>query len=138
MLIYSFFESTWTYKPLPAFAIAGLQSIDCQASRIALGSLDTVFNERAERGWLLETATAARRRLTGPDRLLDKWVTNYPTILRPRLDARRFAAPEPDWWRDMSLAELKSVYWGGEVAAEMVTAYLRPETQTLYVVPEHS
>lgn len=108
-----------------------------QASGIALGSVGTVFNELAERGWLLEAAAAARRRLTAPDRLLDEWVTNYPTILRPRLHARRFAAPDPDWWRDMSLAELRNVYWGGEVAAEKMTAYLRPETQTLYVAPGH-
>ncbi|UIF88048.1 type IV toxin-antitoxin system AbiEi family antitoxin [Cupriavidus sp. UYPR2.512] len=108
-----------------------------QASGIALGSVGSVFNELAERGWLVEAATAARRRLTAPDRLLDEWVANYPTILRPRLHARRFAAPHPDWWQDTSLAELKNVYWGGEVAAEKMTAYLRPETQTLYVVPGH-
>ncbi len=108
-----------------------------QASGIALGSVGTVFSELAERGWLLDAATAARRRLTAPDRLLDEWVTNYPTILRPRLHARRFAAPHPDWWQDTPLAELKNVYWGGEVAAEKMTAYLRPETQTLYVEPGH-
>ncbi|NUA29934.1 type IV toxin-antitoxin system AbiEi family antitoxin [Cupriavidus basilensis] len=60
----------------------------------------------------LEAATAARGRLTAPDRLLDEWVTNYPTILRPGLHARRFAGPDPDWRQDMSLAALKNTCWG--------------------------
>lgn len=118
-------------------------------SGIALGSVGAVFNGLAARGWLLETRAETRaeerRRLTAPDRLLDEWVANYPTILRTRLQPRRYAASSADWWQALPADDLATLnaYWGGEVAARAWRGDLRtevrpavqPETQTLYVAP---
>ncbi|CAG9187211.1 type IV toxin-antitoxin system AbiEi family antitoxin [Cupriavidus pinatubonensis] len=108
-----------------------------EASDIALGSVGTVFKELAARGWVLEPTIPQRRRLTAPDRLLDEWVANYPSILRPRLQGRRYATSDLDWWRTASQADLENSYWSGEVAAEKMTGHLRAEAQTLYIATEH-
>lgn len=108
-----------------------------EASGIALGSVGSVFQDLASRGWLVNASIAPRRRFTAPDRLLDEWVANYPSILRPRLQGRRFEAAEPDWWRKAPPTDFEHAYWSGEVAAEKLTGHLRAETQTLYVIPEH-
>ncbi|WP_439687251.1 type IV toxin-antitoxin system AbiEi family antitoxin [Cupriavidus oxalaticus] len=115
----------------PALLQATYREI-AQASGVALGAVGTVFRELAERGWLLEDPATRHRRLTAPERMLDEWVANYPSILRPRLQVGRFAAPDPGWWR---AAEMDSelAYWSGEVAAEKMTGYLQAEMQTVYV-----
>lgn len=105
-----------------------------RVSGIALGSVGAVFNGLSARGWLLETRQDERRRLTAPDRLLDEWVANYPTILRHRLNPRRFGAPAADWWQAVNVAELGG-HWSGEVAAAAMVGGIRPASQTLYVAP---
>ncbi|WP_454766403.1 type IV toxin-antitoxin system AbiEi family antitoxin [Cupriavidus campinensis] len=105
-----------------------------RVSGIALGSVGAVFNGLSARGWLLETRQDERRRLTAPDRLLDEWVANYPTILRHRLQPRRFSAPAADWWQAVNAAEL-GAYWSGEVAAAAMVGGIRPASQVLYVPP---
>ncbi|WP_155301104.1 type IV toxin-antitoxin system AbiEi family antitoxin [Cupriavidus necator] len=108
-----------------------------QASDIALGSVGGVFRELAARGLLLEEPTTKRRRLTAPDRVLDEWVANYPSILRPRLQVGRYATPDPDWWRAALEKVSGNAYWSGDVAAEKMTGFLQAETQTMYVDVEH-
>ncbi len=105
-----------------------------RVSGIALGSVGAVFNGLSARGWLLETREDEGRRLTAPDRLLDEWVANYPTILRHRLQPRRFSAPAADWWQAVNAAELGG-YWSGEVAAAAMVGGIRPASQTLYIAP---
>jgi hypothetical protein len=117
----------------PALLQAPYREI-ARVSGIALGSVGTVLGDLTQRGWLAEDA-GQRRRLTAPDRLLDEWVAGYPVILRPRLQARRFAAPDPDCWRNVSADGLAGMAWGGEVAAAAMTGALRPQTQTLYAAP---
>ncbi|REE91214.1 type IV toxin-antitoxin system AbiEi family antitoxin [Cupriavidus plantarum] len=130
-------------------------------SGIALGSVGAVFNGLAARGWLLETRTEApaeggetrpeartegraeeKRRLTAPDRLLDEWVANFPTILRPRLQPRRFAASAADWWQALPPEDLAALdaCWGSEVAALAMGAAtdlagLVEQRQTIYMQP---
>ena len=120
----------------PALLQASYRDI-AEASGVALGSVGSVFQDLAARGWLVNASAAPRRRLTAPDRLLEEWVANYPSILRPRLQSRRFEAPEPGWWRTAPPASFEHAYWSGEVAGEKLTGYLRAESQTLYVVPEY-
>ncbi len=104
------------------------------ASGVALGAVGTVFKELAARGFLLASNEARQRRLYATHRLLDDWVANYPSVLRPKLHARRFQAADPAWWKNVDLASLGAC-WGGEVAADRMTGYLKPATQTLYVKP---
>lgn len=61
--------------------------------------------------------------------------TNYPIKLRPKLNPRRFRAEDLEWWKNVNLTNLDA-YWGGEVAANKLTDYLKPATQTIYVDPK--
>ena len=63
---------------------------------------------------------------------MEEWVTHYPIKLRPKLVGRRFTAPTADWWRHQDLRQYHA-WWGGEVAAEKLTGYLRPARVIAYV-----
>jgi len=102
---------------------------------VSLGTAYNVLTDLAQRGYLIDKANSRRRRLLEPERLADEWAINYPTTLRTKLNSRRFSAPDPSWWKTVSLAEF-DVAWGAEVAAERLTGYLKPVTQTLYVRPD--
>lgn len=102
-----------------------------KAAKVALGTVGDVLTDLEERGYLAPEKPGPRR-LLAPERLQDEWVTHYPIKLRPKLNARRFTAPAPDWWREQDIRQ-HHAYWGGEVAAEKLTGYLKPATVTLYV-----
>lgn len=106
-----------------------------QVAGIALGAVGSVFEDLAKRGFLTKSEKKHGRRLLEPKRLLDEWIANYPTTLRPKLNPRRFRAADPNWWKEIELDDL-GAFWGGEVAAERITKNLKPVTQTLYVRPE--
>nr|WP_305909601.1 type IV toxin-antitoxin system AbiEi family antitoxin [Methylomarinum sp. Ch1-1]MDP4522522.1 type IV toxin-antitoxin system AbiEi family antitoxin [Methylomarinum sp. Ch1-1] len=63
---------------------------------------------------------------------MERWQVAYPEQLRPKLETGRYRAPDPDWWRKADLHNLHA-YWGGEVAADRLTHYLKPQTVTVYV-----
>jgi hypothetical protein len=68
---------------------------------------------------------------TNFDRLLDEWVTLYPSLLRESLKLGRYRATEPNWWTDM-LASNDEWMLGGESAAALMTKYLKPAVVTVY------
>ena len=105
------------------------------AAGVALGTIGDVFNDLNERGITVEGKLKGQRRLLEPGKLLNEWVTNYPTKLRPKLNLKRFIAQEPDWWKKAELTRYDAL-WGGEVAADKLTGHLKPATFTLYVRPE--
>jgi hypothetical protein len=97
------------------------------ASGAALGTITHVIRDLEARGLL---AGAQHRRVLDPKRLLDEWVTHYPIALRPKLHPKRFeSSPER-----LAHADLKSLgaFWGGEVAAERFTRFLKPAAFTIY------
>jgi hypothetical protein len=59
-------------------------------------------------------------------------VTHYPIKLRPKLNARRYTGHKHDWWREKEIRQ-HNACWGGEVAAEKLTGYLKAARVTLYV-----
>ncbi len=61
--------------------------------------------------------------------LLDRWITEYTTTLRPALFIRKYQVPND--WKNITLTPEKSL-WGGEPAADLLTGYLRPEEFILY------
>jgi hypothetical protein len=105
-----------------------------QSTDVSLGAVSATFSDLKERGHMMDPGSSSDRRLLDRRRLLDEWVINYPVVLRPKLNPQRFSAPDPAWWRNVRAENLEAV-WGGEVAAERITNYLKPETQTLYVEP---
>jgi hypothetical protein len=70
------------------------------------------------------------RSMLDPRRLLEEWVTHYPIALRPKLYPRRFEASR----EQLTQADLRSLgaCWGGELAAERFTQFLRPAGFTIY------
>lgn len=104
------------------------------AARVALGTIGPVMKELEARRYITretERTRAPHRRFLDPQRLVQEWVALYPAILRPRLDVRRFRAPEPAWTEGVDLQPYHA-YWGGEVAANRLLHLLVPETATIY------
>ncbi|MBY0502774.1 MAG: hypothetical protein K2X03_02615 [Bryobacteraceae bacterium] len=99
------------------------------AAKVALGTLGPVMKDLEGRG-LIRLNPATNRQLLDPPRMLQEWVTYYPTTLRPKLNPRRFHA-DPE---RLQLATIKKcgAYWGGEGAAERLTQFLKPEHFTIY------
>lgn len=103
------------------------------AARIALGAVGPIMAELQTRGQIAllpERGGTRRRRFVQALRLLQEWVTLYPTILRPKLHGRKFHAPEG--WTNDADAGRYHVQWGGEVAANRLLHHLVPRTATLY------
>ena len=98
------------------------------AASTSLGTVSPVIKDLEERG--LIRPDPHRRALLDPKRLLDEWVTHFPISLRPKLDAKRFEA-DTRLLRGADLSQ-DHAYWGGEVAAERLTRYLKPATLTIY------
>ena len=99
------------------------------AARVALGTVGPVMNDLEARGFLrLQTGT--ERNLLDPERMLQEWVTHYPTTLRPKLNPRRFQADPKQLHQANLIAQ--NAYWGGEVAAERLTQFLKPAHFTIY------
>jgi len=104
------------------------------AAGVALGAVGWVFFDLQGRGYITGGLRKRNRRLLEPGRLMDEWVTNFPTRLRPKLNPRRFEAPDQGWWQKAHLEA--GARWGGEVAAAKLTDYLKPATYTIYMDPQ--
>ena len=107
------------------------------AAGVALGAVGWVFFDLKERGHITGGKKKHNRRFLDAPRLFEEWVTNYPIKLRPKLNPRRFKAENPNWWQNTGLHNL-GAFWGGEVAADRLTNYLKPATCTIYIKPERA
>jgi hypothetical protein len=97
---------------------------------VALGTVDWIFRDLKEMGFLLELGKR-KRKMTNPLTLLKRWVEAYPEQLRPKLGLGLFKADDPDWWKDVDITGC-SACWGGEVAAAKLTRQLKPEKVVIY------
>lgn len=98
------------------------------AADVALGAVGPVVRDLETRGFLVERD---KKVLTNTRKLGEEWVTRFPDILRPKLFRCRYQA-DPDRLLALDLRAHHG-YWGGEVAAQRLTGYLRPERFTLYL-----
>jgi hypothetical protein len=101
-------------------------------SEVALGTVGWVMTDLTQLGNIVDMGHRGRR-LKEKKKLLDRWVTAYSEKLRPKLKIGKYKAPNPDWWGKTGLHN-QQAYWGGEVAADQLTHYLKPETITIYVM----
>lgn len=99
---------------------------------IALGAVGWGFNDLAARALTLGDGKKNNRVLIQQEKLIQEWVTNYPIKLRPKLNPRRFKANNLDWWKNLDVKKYEA-QWGGEVAADRLTHYLKPNFYTLYL-----
>ena len=106
-----------------------------QAAGVALGTVGWIFYDLNARGYITGGKGKGDRVLLERHRLVQEWVTNYPIKLRPKLNPRRFRAPITDWWKKVDVTKY-GAQWGAEVAAEKLTAHLRPHAFTIYLHKE--
>ncbi|MFH1703146.1 MAG: type IV toxin-antitoxin system AbiEi family antitoxin [Nitrospirota bacterium] len=100
---------------------------------VALGTVGWIMKELKDMGFLLDMGKRGQR-LTQKENLLQRWVTAYPEQLRPKQIIGRYRG-EYGWWEQKKLDPLKA-QWGGEVAAERLTHYLKPEIITIYTTTQ--
>ncbi|HEX3473277.1 MAG TPA: type IV toxin-antitoxin system AbiEi family antitoxin [Silvibacterium sp.] len=111
----------------PELAEAAYRQI-ARTAGVALGAVGPVVRDLEIRGFLVQRD---KKILTNKRKLLEEWVTRFPDNLRPKLFRRRYQA---DTDRLLAL-DLKAHhgYWGGEMAGQRLTGYLKPERYTLYI-----
>lgn len=104
------------------------QRMIAEETGAALGNIPQVINGLKETGYLLQkdrkTYTWERKR-----ELIDRWITEYETTLKPHLLIGKFQLPIP--WQELNLNNLDEA-WGGEPAGDLLTNYIRPEEYTLF------
>ena len=97
---------------------------------ISLGAVNWIMNDLKSLGHLHDFG-ARGRRLAARKELLKRWISAYPEQLRPKLTIGRFRTRHAhDWWKKAQLPS--DAFWSGEIAAQLLTKYLRPETVTIY------
>ena len=102
---------------------------------MALGTVGWVVGDLKEMGYLIDRGDRKHRRIYNYMELLDKWAEMYPGILRPKQVIGEFNKDVATDMRQVNI-EKYDAYWGGEVAGNEYTGYLRPEIETIYA-PEN-
>ena len=97
-------------------------------AKVALGSVGPALKDLEARGLI---SLAPPRRILNPRLLVEGWVASFPRRLLTKLEPRRFEA-DPAKLAKANLAAY-GAYWGGEVAAQRLTRYLKPAAFTIYV-----
>lgn len=115
----------------PEFLNAPYRDI-VQVAGVALGTIGRVFDDLTDRAFTTGGKRKGQRVMLERKKLIEEWTKTYPIKLRPRLNPRRFKAAKPDWWKELDITQY-GAQWGGEVAAEKLTGYLRPNTVTIYL-----
>ncbi|MBN2264582.1 MAG: hypothetical protein JW775_02090 [Candidatus Aminicenantes bacterium] len=100
---------------------------------VALGNIGGIIMDLKREGFLVDRGKQGFK-LIQKQRLLDRFVEDYPTRLRRKLLLGMFRGG-PGWWGRKPL-DLANAYWGGEVAAAIMTNYLKPQTATVYLKRE--
>jgi len=97
-------------------------------TNIGLGNIPQVFGGLKATGYLLPLNGKAYV-WENRKNLLDRWIEDYATILRPKLIKERYTLNGN--WQDIHFDTNKTV-WGGEPAADILTNHLRPEKFLIY------
>jgi len=99
---------------------------------IALGNINYIINSLKEQGYILQQGKKTLR-LTQKKRLLDEWILAYEEKLKPllKIGDYRFINGNDKEWEKIPITDYHT-QWGGEPAAKLLTAYLKPAKLTLY------
>jgi hypothetical protein len=105
-----------------------------ELANISLGSVGTIMQELIDLNFILKTKQTLK--LKNTKELLNRWITAYHDVLRPRLLMKqmRFVRPESyNNWKEIDLNQPDGVaFWGGEPKASLLTNYLHPGIFTIY------
>ncbi|MFO7869424.1 MAG: type IV toxin-antitoxin system AbiEi family antitoxin [Bacteroidales bacterium] len=97
-------------------------------TNVALGNIPQVITGLKETGYLIPLNN---KRYVWENRkfLLERWIMEYATILRPTLVKERYSFKRN--WQEIEMNNHTTV-WGGEPAADILTHHLRPEKFMLF------
>ncbi len=105
-----------------------------ELANISLGSVGTIMQELIDLKFILKTKQTMK--LKNTKELLNRWITAYHDVLRPRLLMKhmRFVRTESyNMWKNIALDETQGlVFWGGEPGAHLLNGYLHPGIFTIY------
>ena len=99
-----------------------------EKAKVGLGNIPQVINGLKTTGYLIplnDKEYLWEKR----EELLDRWINEYATELRPKLKKENYTLRGN--WQDLKLNNTMTV-WGGEPAADILTRHLRPEKFILY------
>ncbi|MCJ7485673.1 MAG: hypothetical protein MUQ25_05835 [Candidatus Aminicenantes bacterium] len=100
------------------------------AAGVALGNIGWIVMDLKRQGFLLDMGRQGFK-LIQKQRLLDRFVEEYPIRLRRQLILGKFRG-DRDWWGKKDLG-FENALWGGEVAAAKMGNYLKPQIATVYL-----
>lgn len=107
-----------------------------QATGIALGAVGKTLSTLARPGYIYHLDQADKRKLCMPKDLLDRWAIEFADRIKPKLLYGKFISHDLNWFKHLAFDDHRFLH-GGEVAAEKLTNYLRPQDATVYVQKEH-
>lgn len=100
-------------------------------AEVALGTVGWVVTGLKDAGLLIDKGRQKGRRLTNYQKLLDRWVEEYPLKLKPKQLIGTFIADTPSWLDELDVTQYGALL-GGEAGAAKLTPYLKPKNMTLY------
>lgn len=97
-------------------------------TNVALGNIPQIIDGLKETGYLIPLN---KKNYVWENRkaLLDRWIAEYATVLRPKLVKEKYTLRGD--WNELALDNHKTV-WGGEPAGDILTNHLRPEKFLIY------
>jgi len=105
-----------------------------QMTGVGLGTVNRLIRALELAGYILKLK-GQDRRLVRKRELLEQWAVAYPQRLRPKQMIGRFQGPREPWWNTVDLRAI-GAQWGGEIAANYLTQYLKPQLVTLYAAKQ--
>ncbi len=101
---------------------------------VSIGSVSNVMAELEDLNFLLKTNE--KRVLKNTTELLERWLVEFNSVLRPRIIRKRMRFMDSDYvqhWRNINThTNLGTILWGGEPGGAILTNNLRPEHFTLF------
>jgi hypothetical protein len=101
-----------------------------RAAAVSLGSVGAVMRELKQTGCLIDRGKHGRC-LIRKENLLNRWITAYPELLRPKQETGRYSTADNRPWNTFDLLSF-GAEWGGEPGAALMTGYLKPQILTIY------
>lgn len=101
-----------------------------RAAAVSLGSAGAVMRELKQAGFLIDRGKHGRC-LIRKENLLNRWITAYPEVLRPKQETGRYSTGDHTPWDTFDLLSF-GAGWGGEPGAALMTGYLKPQILTIY------
>lgn len=99
-------------------------------AEIALGTVKQVLDDLKQQHFIIDKGKG-RKVLTEPELLLTRWLDAYPQNLAAKLKPTLYVADDLTVIRQANIAPYGAL-WGGEVAADAYTHYLKPKTHQIY------